>query len=36
VDVIAKQAIKHPNAAMELSISKAEAKELIKSFFLSG
>jgi hypothetical protein len=29
VDVIAKQALKHPNVEMELSISKAEAKGLI-------
>ena len=28
VDVIAKQALKHPNVEMELSISKAEAKGL--------
>ena len=29
LDVIAKQAIKHRNVEMELSISKAEAKGLI-------
>jgi hypothetical protein len=34
MDVLAKQDFKHPDVEMELSISKAEAKWLIKTVFI--
>ena len=35
-EVIPKQALKHPNVEMELSISKAEAKGLIRTVNISN